>query len=345
MENGERTEQAIVDAGAAEPTRKQSKRVITTARKEQNRLAQRAFRIRQKERRVAHKKPAISRPRRLEPRPDNAVNCITISSPDTGNDAQTNRSHLLAGSVHSPLADANASMPSHVDARGLLARRHQLPSDQLSPSVMQNELDPASSALLLPRTPSDEIDLRPPGLVSMIAGPRSSLEDNSTTIFRACLSNALCIGIDIAELLYCERPCMSPFYRPKTQMSDDPTTLIAASSYDSLPTPLKPTLAQILIPHHASLDLIPLPRLRERAIMMCAALPHIFSLWEMKLDIYTRNALVYQGRGISGESVSQSWDMRGWQAAPWFLSKWKMIVDADEVRPTFSLPGIPGLWT
>ncbi|KAM6476782.1 hypothetical protein HDV62DRAFT_374511 [Trichoderma sp. SZMC 28011] len=41
----------------------------------------------------------------------------------------------------------------------------------------------------------------------------------------------------------------------------------------AMPANLRPTLSQLLIPHHASLDLIPLPLLRERAIMLSAAMP------------------------------------------------------------------------
>lgn len=197
---------------------------------------------------------------------------------------------------------------------------------------------------------SDDTDTYPPGLINMVnmtLGLRGSLEENSTTVFRACLTNAIRIGLDLNELMYCERPCMSPFYRPMAWRNEDQAALVAASSsssHDLLPPSLKPTLAQILIPHHASLDLIPLPRLRERAILMCAALPHMFSLWEMKLDIYTRNALVCQGRDASSGSVSQPWDMRSWQAAPWFVSKWNMVVDADEVKTSLAVPGIPGMW-
>lgn len=128
------------------------------------------------------------------------------------------------------------------------------------------------------------------------------------------------------------------------QMNDNPAALIAVPSHESLPASLKPTPAQILIPHHASLDLVPLPRLRERAILTCAALPHVFSLWEMKLDIYTRNALECHSRDTSSGVTLQPWDRRSWQAAPWFLSKWEMVVDTDEVCASLSLPGIPGLW-
>lgn len=79
-------------------------------------------------------------------------------------------------------------------------------------------------------------------------------------------------------------------------------------------------MAQILIPHHASLDLIPLPLLRDRVIMMSFAMPQIFDLWDLKLDIYVRHALVYQSDGSNHDY--QSWDQNNWKATPWFLRKW-----------------------
>jgi hypothetical protein len=198
----------------------------------------------------------------------------------------------------------------------------------------------APISMMVPvETGSSTLDLN-----SICSGIGRSLEDNRTGVLRACLSNAICIGINLTELMYCNTPCMSPFYRSMAQ-GYGPEAFVAGSSYEHLPVSLKPTPAQMLIPHHASLDLIPLPRLRERTILMSAALPHIFSLWEMKLDIYTRDALICRDFNIASRSVSQPWDMRSWQAAPWFLNKWKMVVDTDEVSTSLSIPGIPGLWT
>ncbi|KAJ3577493.1 hypothetical protein NPX13_g3073 [Xylaria arbuscula] len=305
------------DADVGAPTKKHTKkRVLTAARKEQNKIAQRAYRQRQRDQRRVQKHSAPSTSRRLEPRQDNIESLVLPNS-------------ILGRGVD--------QTPTQSDVGDSIAT-------ELAPSSMsQNE----SNVILQTYTaavPPTITSIRPPAASNLAFGLRGSLEDNSTAVLRACLSNAVCIGIDVAELMYCERPCMSPFYRPTVKMGEDPKALIAASTHDSLPESLKPTIAQILVPHHASLDLIPLPRLRERAILMCAALPHIFSLWEMKLDIYTRNALTCQGRHTSRGSESQSWDMRSWQAAPWFLCKWKMVIDANDVNTNLVMPGIPGLW-
>ncbi|KAI8944615.1 hypothetical protein F4801DRAFT_585230 [Xylaria longipes] len=345
MDNSQVPEQLNADPDVGVPAQKQSKkRVITAARKEQNKLAQRAYRRRQKELKKVQKQSVTSVPRRLEPR-TNGIEALGLPL-SSRLDTELADSRLIADPVCSPSRDIEVPPGSDLDVEDLLVAGPQLALKQSLPSASQDEVASVLSASIS-STLSDNMDIYPPGLVNMVnsaLGLSGSLEENSTTVFRACLSNAIRIGIDLSELIYCERPCMSPFYRPMAQRNGDAAALVATSSHDSLPPSLRPTLAQILIPHHASLDLIPLPRLRERAILMCTALPHIFSLWEMKLDIYTRNALVCHSRDTSSGSVSQPWDMCSWRAAPWFVSKWNMVVDADEVKTSLAVPGIPGLW-
>ncbi|KAI1422388.1 hypothetical protein F5Y12DRAFT_620380 [Xylaria sp. FL1777] len=346
MDNGQEPERTNTDAAVVTSAQKHAKkRVVTAARKEQNRVAQRAYRKRQREQRKAQKQSASPGLRRLEPRQDNLETLHTPNSLSISRrDAILESLHRIVNPLYSPPTRGADQTTAQLDPRDLRAMGLHFGLNQSSSSSMPRSEAPTISMATLAATLSNEIGVHPPGLINMALGTRGSLEDNSTTVFRACLSNAICIGIDLTELMYCERPCMSPFYRPAVEMHEDPTALITTSSHDSLPASLKPTLAQILVPHHASIDLIPLPRLRDRAILMCAALPGMFSLWEMKLDIYSRNALRYQDSNTSNESTSHPWDMRSWQAAPWFLSKWKMVVDTDEVQASLSIPGIPGLW-
>ncbi|KAI3318429.1 hypothetical protein HD806DRAFT_315730 [Xylariaceae sp. AK1471] len=321
------------------------KRVITAARKEQNKLAQRAYRRRQKELKKLQRQTLDTAPRRLEPRRDNVEgSCILDSSSSSRRDAEFEDVNPIGDPLCSQPLEAEELIHSDLDFEALQTLDPQVALNEFSPSsIRPDEATAVPSAPISMMVPN-KTGLYPPALDSICLGVGRSLEDNRTAVLRACLSNAICIGINLAELMFCEQPCMSPFYRPMAQANADPAALIVTSSHDSLPVSLKPTPAQILIPHHASLDLIPLPRLRERAILMSAALPHIFSLWDMKLDIYTRDALICQDRHIASQSASQPWDMRSWQAAPWFLNKWKMVVDTDEVNTSFSIPGIPGLW-
>ncbi|KAI0202418.1 hypothetical protein F4808DRAFT_421558 [Astrocystis sublimbata] len=341
MESSQELERTHAGPRSEASTPKQAKkRVITAARQEQNRAAQRAYRIRQKELK-AQKRSVISGPRPLRPRQDAQQDIDALRDIRTPGLNTKNETWHLSTESSSVSQDVDTPRQQDADDENQIAINSQSALDQLTyPPPASRDRDTTEISALAPIILSGNTNMHPPGLVDMInttLGLRGSLEENSTTVFRACLSNAMCIGLDLAELVYCARPCMSPFYRPKASLTELATT----SSHDSLPPCLRPTLAQILIPHHASLDLIPLPRLRERAILMCAALPHVFSLWELKLDIYTRNALVCS---TAGASVSEPWDMRSWQAAPWFVSKWRTVVDADEVETSLAVPGIPGLW-
>lgn len=152
----------------------------------------------------------------------------------------------------------------------------------------------------------------------------NTLQTTRDTIWLAVLHNALCLGFDLAKLAECSTSYISPFYRPITP-NDSPRDLVASSLNTSFPIHLQPTMAQILIPHHASLDLIPLPLLRERAIMMTFAMPDIFDLWELKLDIYTRHALVCRRYLDNGDC--RPWESKSWEAKPWFMKKWSMAIE------------------
>lgn len=152
----------------------------------------------------------------------------------------------------------------------------------------------------------------------------NTFQTTRDTLWLAVLNNALCLGFDLEKLAQCSTSYMSPFYRPITTQ-DSPRDVVASTLNTSVPIHLQPTMAQILIPHHASLDLIPLPLLRERAIMMTFAMPDIFDLWELKLDIYTRHALIC--RRYLENGACHPWDSRSWEAKPWFMKKWNMAIE------------------
>ena len=101
-------------------------------------------------------------------------------------------------------------------------------------------------------------------------------------------------------------------------MSDDPQVLIKNASNPSTPTHLQPTLPQILFPHHPLLDLLPLPALRTRAVMLAATAPTLIDAVDLKRDIVGNAGIVCRGE--------QPWDMHSWVAAPWFLRKWKLLL-------------------
>lgn len=164
-----------------------------------------------------------------------------------------------------------------------------------------------------------------------------------TTIFTAIIHNAIALGIDPGDLINCNVDCTSPFYSPFATPEDDPGELLVSRTrapsaisvrrdMEGMPEKLRPTTAQFLIPHHVSLDLIPLPALRHTAIMLSGALPHMFNTWELKLDIYVRGGLtVWRRSNPNAHGIPcQPWDGRFWEASPWFLRKWSMAIGGEE---------------
>lgn len=169
---------------------------------------------------------------------------------------------------------------------------------------------------------------------SLVDPHANAIEFLPTTIFTSLLHNAIALGFDLDELTSCGVGGLSPFYHPATPQ-DDPNALVSAATLNlprAPPEHLRPTLTQVLIPHHPSLDLIPLPKLRDRAISLSAAMPHIFNMWELKLDIYTRGGLGIQKHRVDRDGktrICRPWERSSWVAAPWFLRKWSMIVDEE----------------
>jgi hypothetical protein len=157
---------------------------------------------------------------------------------------------------------------------------------------------------------------------------RNSIQFTTTTAFNAFLRIALSLRFNLEDITGAN--CLSsglqsPFYRPATPR-DNPQALLASARHPAFPANLQPTLSQILLPHHPFLDLIPFPALRDRAITLAVTMPHIFSMAELKKDIYIRGALVCWVRNGS----DQPWDIRSWEAAPWFLRKWRLLVDSGD---------------
>ena len=181
---------------------------------------------------------------------------------------------------------------------------------------------------------------------------------SQTAIFTALLHNALSLGFDLAALADCAHPyaCLSPFYSATATAQDDPHRLVedalgraaaatrtrtgskAEAAVVVPPGSLRPTLAQILVPHHASLDLIPFPQFRDRVILLSAALPHQFNLTELKTDIYVSGALrvaaavADDGSNSNGGTVGSRrsllpWEPRSWEVSGWFLRKWSLAIN------------------
>lgn len=150
----------------------------------------------------------------------------------------------------------------------------------------------------------------------------------------ACIQNAQSMGFLAQDVIMPRCLAQSPFYRRITA-ADDPKQLLAALTRPSTPVSLKPTLPQLLYPHPAFMDLIPMPVFRARAITLAATRPHLVNMTELKKDMVVEDGLVLWSPTSSSVSShqrdgrGQPWDIRSWEAAPWFLRKWRMLVDGE----------------
>ncbi|KAK7429412.1 hypothetical protein QQZ08_004004 [Neonectria magnoliae] len=360
--------------GEAQPTNDAKlprKRVMTAARKEQNRVAQMAYRKLQREHRQMRTQTQ-QRDRRklpvLQPHTDPESNaCPPLSSVHSiqGED-ELQIYPMVAGHVNLPPVQPPET-DNHCQELTILSK----PLVPVLPEPLNLDWDPtglsfvtdpalAESGLSSSTRTDDDIlstddaasntesSLLPSAhsldLSRLPCIKRNSIRLVPTNVACAVLENALSLGFDLTKIVACTGEYISPFYQPNASPQNDPEALIAYSaaivnpscSSRSIPAHLRPTLAQVLIPHDASLDLIPLPFLRDRAIMLSAVMPDTFNLWELKADIYHRGGLVIwqcNRTGLSSKAESpfyQPWDYRSWQGAQWFFQKWCMVVGGKE---------------
>ncbi|KAI1857012.1 uncharacterized protein JN550_013505 [Neoarthrinium moseri] len=176
----------------------------------------------------------------------------------------------------------------------------------------------------------------PAHVSSQFADPYlNTLQTAESLLISAYIANATSLGFGIDLLVPCKEECLSPFYRADVNTGTDPMDLLTEARLKAAGAPehLQPTLPQVLYPHHAALDVIPIPVLRERVITMSVTLPHLFNNQEMKVDVFYHRALTcwrYDGRETGQGGSFQPWDMRSWEAARWFLQKWRLVVDGEK---------------
>jgi Domain of unknown function (DUF3425) len=163
-----------------------------------------------------------------------------------------------------------------------------------------------------------------------------------THIILACLHNAESMGFKVQDVMTAPAATEttkkllfspSPFHHPSTITTtfSNPAHLLASVTNPSTPTHLKPTLPQILYPHPAFIDLIPIPVFRARAVTLLATQPQLIDTRELKNDLAFGNGICYWSSSSSGGGKSgQPWDMRSWEVAPWFWRKWRMLFAGED---------------
>ncbi|KAK5038353.1 hypothetical protein LTS07_001823 [Exophiala sideris] len=113
-------------------------------------------------------------------------------------------------------------------------------------------------------------------------------------------------------------------------VNDHPSPFAASSTLDlhTMPSDLRPTAYQLILPHPCYLDCIPFPHFRSMAIYLSslARLDHC----ALFLDIM-HDGLVCWGReranGAYGRSMRDgvAWNRRSWEVKRWFWRKWGWI--------------------
>jgi hypothetical protein len=209
-----------------------------------------------------------------------------------------------------------------------------------------NELDrqPTQTTLTRAESPSNR---------SWIPGPRTdkilvpnnsmqvhphSLPDIYTNNFRwkqfstvaAIRANAESIGLTFEEITHPKS--VSPFYYAST-LPKDQNQIICSAGFQGIKPHLRPTETQLNYPHHPWLDIFPCPIFRDRYIRLVAMGPSVFNADEFCMDLQNGGIICWGSHSGERHDASGSgapWDMRSWEAQPWFLKKWWFVLGGEE---------------
>lgn len=158
-----------------------------------------------------------------------------------------------------------------------------------------------------------------------------------------------CLQLGVSEWVLCDETSQSSFYRPGSH-STNSTNLISATNgkseavdgvvrtvqsiWKSVKPDLRPIKEQVTIPHHPCLDIFPFPTFRRNALKGAVLLDED----EFFLDA-TNGIICWGGAGVgkgdqkSGTgkaSTGTPWDHRSWEAKPWFLRKYWVLLGGEE---------------
>ncbi|KIY00061.1 uncharacterized protein Z520_03746 [Fonsecaea multimorphosa CBS 102226] len=311
------------------------KSAITEARRLQNRRAQRAFRERQ---RAKNRSLPSTTLKLLAPYPCQVKGGVTIRSFKT---ETSDRPQSVTGPETLTLSCPYQEVRCAVQ-------------DQQRPSSRGDKNAPftfSSPQTLLPihqsfvpkhKTPFSEL------LDFVRNRPIAALWPHGVTAtLAACLFNARALGIDIDRIM--DPQYMSPFYRASLSPILLAGSSVQLESHDSVTNPqvaspilLRPCSAQVVFPHHVCLDMLPLPALRETAVMCYVRAQQggvdgvargLSRLQEFKKDVYIMQGVRFRGMGelLEGEYImydeserhcGHPWESGSWAVAPWFVRKW-----------------------
>ena len=145
----------------------------------------------------------------------------------------------------------------------------------------------------------------------------------------ACIANASILGFSLSQE-NCE-DLESPFFRGST--SESAAKVACLNDFSALSPDLRPSATQLVHRHHPYIDVLPFPTLRERIIKL-AYVEEEPMIDEDELCQDLNNGLVCWGSVLDGKNSAMGsgapWDVRSWEAQPWFLKKWWIVIGGAE---------------
>jgi hypothetical protein len=145
------------------------------------------------------------------------------------------------------------------------------------------------------------------------------------TFLAATLAIAASIGTTSEDYL---NDGLSPFYL----LSNATSVQTAAHYFEQIVKPhLRPSLTQLSQPHASYLDLIIFPQFRERAVTFATNDLCLLDQQELFNDMLSGGLTCWGNadNGIGARGSGVPWDMRSWEAKPWFIRKWWFLLNKD----------------
>lgn len=124
---------------------------------------------------------------------------------------------------------------------------------------------------------------------------------------------------------------MSPFFQPG--ISKEIAEKMCSMDFANVKPFLRPVPSQLLKSHYSYIDTIPFPSFRERAIGMICTNPPMIDEKELFQDLLHDGLVCWASdptKASCFETSGAPWDLRSWEAQPWFLKKWWILVGGTQ---------------
>lgn len=171
--------------------------------------------------------------------------------------------------------------------------------------------------------PSNRLRVHPNILPDIYA---NNLHMQHFSTVAALRANAELLGISFQKLV--DPNSVSLFYS-KTPLTPEATELVLSQRFQHVKPHLRPTALQLTHSHHPYVDLFPCPIFRQRLIEVLSTDPPMIDESDLCADFGNGGLICWGSRlgGSPGATGSGApWDIRSWEAQPWFLKKWWFLV-------------------